>query len=510
MYDAVFLTGVCHPNSFNIAQGAYRLAHVLRQAGYSVRVIDGVGSLTALQIKTMVDLVVSKQTKLFCISSTFFSNFSTSVHSDSLVTTDSLPYPYAEWMEIINQVKTNSDAKIAVGGHKTNEFEKNKHLHSYVDHYVYGYADNIIVSLLTDVSPAILKNNTNTIDSNEYYEYETRYDLGDSFLKGEAFTIEMQRGCMFKCGFCAYPLNGKKKGTFIKRPKLIVDELMYCYNQFGSTNFILNSDTFNDNNEYLIEFRDELLKTNVKFNFGINARLDLFYNNTDMIRICKEIGVRSVLFGLESSNPFSLKEIGKGLAFEKVVDTLNKCRDIWGDQVRMTGSYIIGLPYDTEENIQMVADFFSSPDCPLHSIEFDPLYVQNKLLDKNVWQSKYTDNPSLYGFTFEEGSLTNWSNKLCAYGNFQSCVKRAEELLASLPASKKGTIKSAAYMHLPNNLHLDLPAAEKFEIIFKHNTYRELNEFQKSLGYSTNKARDYTAQQYYNLFMINNSKVGLI
>ena len=56
--DVVFLTGVCHPNSFNRAQGAYRLASVIRDNGYSVSVVDGVGSLKGSQIRDMLEMVL--------------------------------------------------------------------------------------------------------------------------------------------------------------------------------------------------------------------------------------------------------------------------------------------------------------------------------------------------------------------------------------------------------------------------------------------------------------------
>lgn len=502
--DVVFLTGVCHPNSFNRAQGAYRLASVIRDKGYSVSVVDGVGSLKASQIRDMLEIVLSDKTKLFCISTTFFSNFSTSVHTDSLVTTNPVPYDMDDWMAIIVLVKQKTSAKIIVGGHKTNEFERDKHIHSYIDHYVYGYADQTILKLLGESTTKIL--HSDTITSNDFYNYETRYHHLDSFLPGESFTVEMQRGCMFKCSFCAYPMNGKQKSSYIKDAKKIVQELMYCYDHYGSTNFILNSDTFNDDIYYLEAFNDELTKTNVKFNFGINARLDLFYNDLPLIDVCKSIGVRSVLFGLESTNPFSLKEVGKGLPFDKVVNTLYKCKEVWQDSVRMTGSYIIGLPYDTEENILKVGEFFSRKDCPLHSIEFDPLYVQNPKLDLNPWKSEYSVNAEKHGFKFQD-TLLEWSNENTPYKTYQNSVVRAEELISSLPSDKKGTIKSAAYMHLPNNIDSSQSANEKFELIFKHNTYKELNEYYSSIGLTTKIAKLQTANRYYNLFLNNNRSV---
>ena len=106
--------------------------------------------------------------------------------------------------------------------------------------------------------------------------------------------------------------------------------------------------------------------------------------------------------------------------FDKVVATLFACKEIWKDSVRMTGSYIIGLPHDTEYNINKVMDFFSADDCPLHSIEFDPLYVQNPQLDLNPWKSEYSVNASKHGFTFDD-SLLNWTNEKSPYKNFKNC-----------------------------------------------------------------------------------------
>lgn len=503
MMEVVFLTGVCHPISFNRAQGAYRLAHVVREHGYTARVIDGVGTLTADQIFTMVKQVVTTSTKLFCISSTFFSDFAASVHSDSLVTTQYLPYPYHQWLEIMMYVKSQG-ARIAVGGHKTHEFERDQNIHQYIDHYVYGYADDSILTLLAGVKESKIVDLTSTVDM---HSLTTRYDYGDSFLPGECFTIEMHRGCMFKCAFCAYPLNGKQKGSYARCPRHIVDELMHCYENFGSTNFILNCDTFNESEEYIREFATELSRTGVTFNFGINARIDLFYNKPSFVKLCLDIGVRSVLFGLESSNIFSLKEVGKGLPFEKVVDTLQMCREIWGNQVRMTGSYIIGLPYDTDKNVQQVYEFFTSPDCPLHGIEFDPLYVFNPALDLNPWKSEYSINSSKYGFMFSQNSLMEWKNLNTPYKTFSNSVKKANELVLSFPEQYRSTIKSAAYMHLPNNIHQPINAADKFELVFECRTYSEYRALLKTTGHTTESAKQEAANKYYQLFLQNNRTV---
>ena len=501
--DIIFLTGVCHPNSFNRAQGAYRLASILRETGYKVRIIDGVGTLPSNKIVEMIETVISPATIAVCISTSFFSNFNSLVHADSLVTKDPAPYDLHEWLSIVNIIKLKSNAKIILGGHKTNEFERSEIHRAYVDKFVYGYADKSLIKIISDIKYAPKPLSHDLIKSTEFGSYQTYYDPKDSFLPGESFTVEMQRGCMFRCSFCAYPMNGKDKNSYQKEINNLVDELEYCYDVFGSTNFILNSDTFNANMSYVEEFYNELQRRKLVFNFGINARLDLFYRKDEQIQLTKDLGVRAVLFGLETANPFALKDIGKGLAFDKVVTTLHKCKEIWQDRVRMTGSYIIGLPKDTEQNIQSVYEFFQSEECPLHGIEFDPLYVFNKDLETNLWQSEYTKFPEKHGFKFN-GTIMDWENENTPYKTFQNSVERVQQMVMSFSPEKRGTIKSAAYLHLPNNLDENISSSEKFEKIFKMNTYSELREFYKSRGTTLEKSRFDSADRYFKLFMKNN------
>jgi hypothetical protein len=134
------------------------------------------------------------------------------------------------------------------------------------------------------------------------------------------------------------------------------------------------------------------------------------------------------------------------------------------------------------------------------------LYVQNPNLDLNPWKSEYSVNAEKHGFKFED-TLLEWSNENTPYKTYQNSVVRAEELISSLPSDKKGTIKSAAYMHLPNNINSSQSANEKFELIFKYNTYKELNDYYNSISLTTKIAKSLASNRYYNLFLNNNRNV---
>ncbi len=506
--SVLLLTGVSHLVSFNRSQGAYRLASELRSKGVGARVIDGVGSLTLDQLKLMLRAIFDRNQdiKLVGISTSFFANLDTRIHQDTLVTEDYLPYGYDTWISLIEYIKSNTNAKIVVGGHKAHRFETDLAMHPYIDHILYGYSDVSIVELLnhqnspkviTDLYPKQKFNFSNLVN---------HYDTRDSFLNGESFTIEMQRGCVYRCKFCAYPLNGKKKSTWMRDIMCLVDELQFCENNFGSKNFILNSDTFNDNYLYLKEFKAELARRNLKYNFAINARIDLF-DEQKMIDLMPEIGVRTVLFGLESSNKNVMHGISKFFDFDKADLLLRKCKKSWSDQIKITGSYILGLPFDTVENIQSISEYFEGSNCPMDSIEFDPLFVTNPAVDKNPWKSEFTINNKKHGFFFKNGSLLEWENQQTPYLNYKNTVSATQHFNTQLSKKKANSIKSAAYTHLPNNFGHSLDARCKFEEVFKCVTYDDYKLLLKD-KYNTNieDSKKNTLNAYVEKFLIMNSE----
>ena len=94
------------------------------------------------------------------------------------------------------------------------------------------------------------KNNQIIIDGkSSHFDITTlnhQWHSKDCILPGETLPIEISRGCIFKCNFCSYPLNGKKKFDYLRDPALIKEELIYNYENFQTTNYFFADDTFND------------------------------------------------------------------------------------------------------------------------------------------------------------------------------------------------------------------------------------------------------------------------
>ncbi len=499
----IILSGVVHPASFTRAAGPYRLISSLRSNGIGSLVIEGLGQCEYSDYKKMVEhaLLKYKNLKYIGISTSFLASLQTRISSDTLVTTDYLPYSNSEWFDLIDLIKKKTNAKIIIGGHKTNEFERDRAIHNYVDHYIYGYADVAILNLLKNSSSPKRIESFLTYEELGFNKIKNSYLPIDVFMPKEGLTIELHRGCIFKCKFCAYPLNGKKRNSWNRDVSLFVDELEYFHNNYQSTNFNLSADTFNDDYEYLEKLNIELKMRKLKFNFAINGRLDLIKNarHADLLL---DIGVRVALFGIESTNTDSLKNIRKPSSFMDSKKALETCKASWGNQIKITGSFIVGLPYDTKENIQQMLDYFTSSDCPMDSIEFDPLMVSNPTHDKNIWQSEFAKNAASNSFSFED-ETNNWTNPNTPFKSYKATESFTREVLNSMPPTKKNSIKSAAYIHLPNNIaSLDnRTASENFDKIFNLKTYSDYTSFLKeNFNTTIDAARLSTTKKYVEQF----------
>ena len=72
------------------------------------------------------------------------------------------------------------------------------------------------------------------------------YSNDDYIQPYETLSIEISRGCIFKCKFCQFPLTGRKKGTNIRSENDIRTELIQNYERFGIKKYYFSDDTLNE------------------------------------------------------------------------------------------------------------------------------------------------------------------------------------------------------------------------------------------------------------------------
>lgn len=409
--------------------GAYSIAEVIRSKGLETLVIDHLSKISEEDLKHIVQMIIDDETLLVGYSSSLFWNDKNN---------DILPIPTEKFKDLNFLIKRlNPKIKIIFGGaitrRITNHVEKNND-NLGIDYVIHGYAEKMMEDFIDD----LLKNRKPKFNNFKNKIYEIDYDQKgdqvdfrnskhhwndhDIIFPGEALPLEVARGCIFKCKFCAYPLLGKNPNddSYIKLEENLLSEILENYEKFKTTTYVIVDDTFNertDKLEMLLRVRD---KANLDLNFLGYNRLDLIARKPQQLNLLKDLNFNGMFFGIESFNYESAKSIGKGLRPEEATETLYKIKDVFKNKVSITGGFIIGLPYETPETFDNWFNKITDKNFPIDSFNLCGLGISNNTHN----QSEFFSNPQKYGYTLLENG--NWKNDVWTS---QECSKLSQELI---------------------------------------------------------------------------------
>jgi hypothetical protein len=417
--------------------GSYRIATELRKNGYNVKIID----MTVFHgfdndFKNILSTLITKDT----LWVGFGYNFIKSIFGLALERTTPVgmneEQADAELIEFIKFCKKcNPKIKIVASGYKRFIWKV------YGVHYFIGYSDTEIIDYTNWCAGKTRANLSYHLGETRGKEFENfvtsniRYTDSDIMLPDMAVPIELSRGCIFKCKFCAFPLNGKTKGEWIKRPEVLRSEMLENYERYGITNYIFADDTHNDSLDKLKLFYDEVYsKLPFKINFSAYMRLDLLMRFPEQALVLKESGLRSAVFGIETLSPASAKIIGKGVNPREQLAFLKELKEgLWKDQVLASSGWIIGLPADNPDTAPELEEFLWSKNNPLDHWSISPLYLKPKHLQFDEalnMTTEFEKNYEKYGYEFPKDEYLNsihWVNKKLGL-DFRMCAKQVLDI----------------------------------------------------------------------------------
>lgn len=483
MYKAVILTDTTHPLQISIGLGAYKVASTLRKHGYNTLVVNHLSWFTLDELKTVIDASVTAETLILGISTTFLQSITYDEDGkrqyDFLVGTDVI-FPQGKDFEneIIAYVKNiNPNIKIVVGGVRTDTSAKNSNM----DYAFLGYSESSIIDLMSNLTentplPNTFVNNHNVaiVDDRTAPRYKFTEDMmiwdKTDIINHKVLPIEVGRGCIFQCKFCSFPLNGKKAVDYNKNADVIYDELLDAYERFGITHFMIVDDTFNDHINKLINLEKVIERLPFKPMFWCYARLDLLCTNAGMVDIMYRIGVRGMLFGIETLNQNTGRIIGKGYDRQKQIDMIKYIRETYPD-MSMNGNFIAGLPHESLESLQLTMDQLANGEIPLNSYMIKELWLLEESF--SAFNSDLNLNYYKYGYEIinNVSGVLVWQNE---YLNMPTARIMSEECLAA------GRSKD----------HFFVPAHDSFELVnFGYDFYEVSKILWKDFNWDEAQAR---------------------
>lgn len=426
--------------------GVYKVARELRIAGYEVAVIHHAHIFSVEEILDILGSIVSKQTLYIGFNNTFYNpiGWSGSAHEYKASLLGSmLPHGPIYNQVIKNTVyQINPNCKFVLGGAAADNGECNKDF----DYIVIGYSDISAVNLADHLYKGIslekskinkygyIVINDAKAEDFDFCTRKMKYEEHDCIIPGETLFLEVARGCIFRCSFCSFPLNGKKKLDYIKHKELLVEELLENYNKYNVTRYLFLDDTFNDSKEKIELIYEISKELPFRLEFWAYIRLDLLTSRPETIDMIIDAGLRGCQFGIESLYPATQKAIGKGGKPEKQIETLRYIKSKYGDQVFLHASFIAGLPYEPKEKMIETYEFFlKEKDTLLDSAEVHPMAIEDLRDTEKQFYSIISKNPKSFGIELLSEKTygvyyTDWFNGIMHFSEAQKIAKKYTQM----------------------------------------------------------------------------------
>ena len=161
-------------------------------------------------------------------------------------------------------------------------------------------------------------------------------------------TVDTSRGCPFACTFCTI-INVQGRKMRERGAEEIEELVRHNYREHGVDFYFFTDDNFarkklwRETFEAMIRLRQD----GIPFTFAM--QVDLARKPKDFVRLAAEAGCSQVFIGMESVNPENLKAEGKSQ--NKTEEYADIIREWHEAGVYVHTGYIIGLPFDTKEQI---------------------------------------------------------------------------------------------------------------------------------------------------------------
>ena len=327
----------------NRSPGAYKIADHCRRLGWNIDIVDHVTHWNyEVLINYVSKIIENNNSKWLGISYTWL-------------------WRWEELQKFLSYIReTYPDIILIAGGQSPFNEDLNCHW------YVFGYGEEALTKILdyefnnglplmnTKLFSGKYVNAVHNYPSFNNKNYSVEYVDNDFLTSQDVLSLELSRGCKFKCNYCSYPFIGISDDTSTSE-EFLYRELNENYEKYKIKNYILAEDTANDRIEKLIKLSKAVRRLDFKPNFSGFLRADLITAHPEQIELLAESRFWAHYYGIETFNHRAGKSIGKGQHPDKTKDTLLKIRDYFYKHVgpyRGTIGLIAGLPYEDLQSLK--------------------------------------------------------------------------------------------------------------------------------------------------------------
>lgn len=215
---------------------------------------------------------------------------------------------------------------------------------------------------LNDISGIVYRKNSSImktpdrpfIENLDILPFPARHLLGDLHAYAKEPGIITSRGCPFGCAFCSSTIMWGKRTRF-RSVNNVMGEITFLVKNFSIRNFWFIDDTFTLDQERAFRLCSHLEKITPTLAWGCITRADMV--NEKILTAMARAGCTSVQYGIESANEKTMALIGKKIFRDEVEEKVAMAKEAG---MSVSGSFIIGLPWETKEMIEETIGFAES------------------------------------------------------------------------------------------------------------------------------------------------------
>lgn len=160
------------------------------------------------------------------------------------------------------------------------------------------------------------------------------------------------RGCPFNCIFCNKSIFGSKWRA--RSARNVVDEIKWQVNILGVKEICIMDDNFTLDKQRVHQICDLILSEGLKFKWQCQNGLRADSLDKELLLKMKKSGCWKIGIAPEVGDETILAKIDKKLDLEQIKEVNNWCRELG---VCVHAFFMIGFPFETNENIEKTIDF---------------------------------------------------------------------------------------------------------------------------------------------------------
>ena len=311
--------------------------------------------------------------------------------------------------------KIDKNIKTLVGGpHITFVGEKVFKESSDIDIAVSGEAENDIVEIIRDPTKSFYKLGViKDLDSVPFpdrsHVRHIKYNKFCGIWVGDSASMKWVRGCSWrKCTFCS---RSELTMTHRRRsPEKILEEISILQNELNYKNLFIVDDSLQLKSKYIKKILKMKIKEGLDIPFWALARADNI--NKESLSLLSKANCRGLEIGIESTSKRLIKLYNKTDLNpedwkQKIMDNFQYAYE---NNIFTIGTFIVGGPDETEEEIQQTIDF-----CKDSKVDVVQAFPFIYLIGTELWRRAVSEGKvkptQMYAYNDKNFKTTQFTSK---------------------------------------------------------------------------------------------------